>query len=297
MSPDIVVGSPPGGRRTRTTIATAGAVLLALFLALLSPLGASKAFAIDDPEDINWDIGKGQAGYAQMINDVRGRVNEKAIYGNGSQGTVWATEGGTDYFLVNVYEGPNLLTRIVLNAHNLYVQGFYRPNDRTYAYFEDAALRDVNWLPSSSTEPNTAGALPFGGSYIATGRYAGQSQTSPTFSTRWARYNANALSDPGAANTVRAGALLWFVEAIAEGARFNAISDRITAGWGDDWGYKFDDSDVGLITNWQAVGNNLQQRLDGTGARPAQPIGRYNFDTIASTAAILCLAMWWSPTS
>jgi hypothetical protein len=87
------------------------------------------------------------------------------------------------------------------------------------------------------------------------------------------------------------------VEAIAEGARFHAISDRIINGWTDDWGYRFDDSDVGLVTNWQVIGENLQRRLDGTGVTPAAPQGRYDFSTIASTVAVLALAMWWSPTS
>ncbi|MGI5196031.1 ribosome-inactivating family protein [Streptomyces sp. CA-288835] len=307
MSPDIVAGSPPGGRRTRTTIATAGAVLLALLLALLSPLGATKAFAIDDANDIDWDVSGGRASYQQMINDVRGRVNEKAIYGNGAQ-TVWATETTTDdFFLVNVYDGPNLLTRIVMNAHNLYVQGFYNPRDHTYRYTSDATLQNVNWLPSSSTEPNSAEVLPFSGSYTASNGlpgYAGQTRTTPMFSTRDLRDHANALNNPpvvendrNAANRARAGALLWFVEAIAEGARFHAISDRIINGWTDDWGYRFDDSDVGLVTNWQVIGENLQRRLDGIGVEPAPRQGRYDFSTIASTVAVLALAMWWSPTS
>ncbi|MER6378742.1 ribosome-inactivating family protein [Streptomyces sp. NPDC001250] len=296
MSPDIVVGRPSGGRLNRTILATAGAVLLALFLSLLSPLGAAKAFAINDANDVNWDISGGRNAYQQMINDVRGRVEQQALYGNGSQGTVWATDKDSGhYFLVNVHDGPNLLTRIVVEAHNLYVQGFYRPSDRTYNYFSDAALRDVNWMPSSSTEPaSQAQPLPFGGSYINMTRAAGSNQTSPVFSTRSLRDNANALADQNASGRAQAAALLWLVEGIAEGARFNAISDRIVNGWNDGWGYNFDDSDVGLITNWQVVGDNFQRRLANPGTQPTQPIGRYHFDTLASTAAILCLAMWFS---
>lgn len=301
MSTETIVGSPSRGRRSRTTIATAGAVLLALCLALLSPLGATKAFAIDDARDVTWDISDGRAGYQQMIKDVRGRVEGQAIYGNGSPGTVYATERSADYFIVNVFDGPNLLTRLVLNAQNLYVQGYYNPNDSTYRHTSDAQLQDVNWVPSSSGAPPVALALPFAGIYAGNDNghpgltnFANQNRQGPVFSTDWARANAQALSDTNSSDQIRARALLWFVEAVAEGARFNAISDRITAAWGDSWGYKFDDSDEGLITNWQAIGNNLQQRLQGTGVGPTPAIGRYHFDTLQSTAAVIVLALWWS---
>jgi hypothetical protein len=301
MSTEIAVGSPPRGRRGRTSIATVGAVLLALCLALLSPLGAAKAFAIDDADDVTWDISRGKSGYQQMVKDVRGRVNQQAIYGNGSPGTVWATESATDdYFLVNVFDGPNLLTRLVLNAHNLYVQGYYNPNDSTYRHTSDADLQNVNWLPSSSTNPPIAVALPFSGGYAGTsgGRpgltnYSGQGRTWPVFSTDQARHNAQQLADTNAPDRNRAGALLWFVEAVAEGARFNAISDRITAAWGDWQGYHFDADDVGLITNWQSIGDDFQRRLDGQNVPPPAPIGRYNFSTYANTAAIFFLMLLW----
>ncbi|MGW1270859.1 hypothetical protein [Streptomyces sp. NPDC002491] len=118
---DIVVGSPAHTLR-RTSIATAGAVLLALCLALLGPLGAAKAFAINDQSDIKWDISKGRSGYQQMIKDVRSRIEQKVIYGTSSE-TVWATEASTDCFTVNVYDGSKELIRLVMNAHNAYVQG------------------------------------------------------------------------------------------------------------------------------------------------------------------------------
>ncbi|WP_217210933.1 ribosome-inactivating family protein [Streptomyces sp. AC550_RSS872] len=300
MSTEIAVGSPPRGRPSRTTIATAGAVLLALCLALLSPLGAAKAFAIDDARDVTWDISQGKSGYQQMIKDVRNRVRGGAIYGNGSGTTVYATESATDdYFLVNVFDGPNMLTRLVLNAHNLYVQGYYNPNDRTYRYTADADLRNANWLPSTSTNPSIAMELPFSGNYAGNNggkpgltNFSGQTRTTPTFSTDWARVNAQQLADTNTSDSIRAGSLLWFVEAVAEGARFNAISDRIIAAWGDRQGYKFDESDVGLVTNWQAIGDRFQQRLNRQNVAPPDPIGRYSFQTAANTAAIFFLMVF-----
>ncbi|MDC0770479.1 ribosome-inactivating family protein [Streptomyces sp. HD] len=299
MSTEIAVGSLPRGRRSRTTIATAGAVLLALCLALLSPIGAAKAFAIDDERDVTWDISQGKSGYQQMIKDVRNRVHQQAIYGAGSAGTVYATGSSTDYFLVNVFDGPNLQTRLVVNAHSLYVQGYYNPNDRTYRYTSDADLRDVNWMPSTSANPAIAMPLPFSGNYAGSngGRpgltnYSGQGRTWPIFSTDSARSIAQQLANTNSADSARAGALLWFVEAVAEGARFNAISSRITAGWGDWQGYHFDADDVGLITNWQSISDDFQRRLQGQNVAPPAPIGRYDFSTLANTAAIFFLMMW-----
>ena len=310
MSTEIAVGSPLRGRRRRMTIATAGAVLLALCLALLSPLGAAKAFAIDDARDVTWDISQGRSGYAQMIKDVRGRVEQQAIYGSGSSGTVYTTDtNAQDYFLVNVFDGPNLLTRLVLNAHNLYVQGYYNPNDSTYHYTATADLRDARWLPSTSANPQIAVQLPFSGNYAGTTRtpdgttaqgltnFSGNSKTSPIFATRYARDNANTLADTNQADSNRAGALLWFVEAVAEGARFNAISDRIINGWNDDWGYSFDWADDGLTTNWQAIGDNFQQRLQNQNVQPTASIGRYNFQTLANTAAIYFLMLLYKATA
>lgn len=305
MSTEIAVGSPPRGRPSRTTIATVGAVLLALFLALLSPLGAAKAFAINDSRDITWDISQGKSGYQQMIKDVRGRVHERAIYGNGSPGTVYTTESNTgDYFLVNVFDGPNLLTRLVLNAHNLYVQGYYNPNDRTYRYTATADLQDTRWLPSTSAAPPVAVRLPFTGNYSGSTDlpdgtkgvkgltdFSGSSKTDPMFATRYARDNARVLADTNQSDANRAGAILWFVEAVAESARFNAISDRIIAGWNDDWGYRFDWSDDALTTNWTSIGDNFQRRLNNPNERVEPPIGRYNFQTLANTAAIFFLMM------
>ena len=299
MSTEIIFGGPSRGRRSRLTIATAGAVLLALCLALLSPFGAAKAFAINDANDVNWDISGGRNSYQQMINDVRDRVGDQILYGNGSPGTVRATEPVADYFWVNVHDGPNLLTQLVVNAQNLYVQGYYNPRDHTYYYTSDATLRDVNWLPSSSTEPNYATALPFAGSYADSRgllAWAGQTRRDPMFATYPARDNANVLADPNSANNRRAQALLWFVEAVAEGARFNAISDRIINAWTDGVGYHFDADDEGLVTNWQAIGDTFQERLDGINVNPPAPIGRYDFSTYANTAAIFCLMLLWKAT-
>ncbi|MEV0480389.1 ribosome-inactivating family protein [Streptomyces sp. NPDC050508] len=99
---------------------------------------------------------------------------------------------------------------------------------------------------------------------------------------------------PGAANSTgaqRAGALMFYVEAISEGARFNAISDRIEANIGSSTGYQFDHDDDGLIHNWQTLGNNLQNRLDNQHTAATPNIGRYHFDTLQAIANILRLAI------
>jgi hypothetical protein len=294
VNTDIVVTRPAHGRRA-TSIGIAGAVLIALLLALLSPLGAAKAFAINDQQDINWDLSKGRSGYTQMINDVRSRAEQNPIYGTSTE-TVWATEADTnDYFFVNVWDGSTELVQLVIRAHDMYVQGYYAPGSSTYYRFRDAALQGTGWLPSSSNSQPTEYALPFDGSYLDMTRYSDQKIQTPTFSTDWARHDAQQLSYTDTADSVRAGALLWFVEAVAEGARFNAISNRISAAWTDSSGYKYDGDDESLVKNWSSIGTNLQQRLDGTNVPPVPAIGRYDFGTIASTAAIVYLVIFWSP--
>ncbi|MFJ6897196.1 hypothetical protein [Streptomyces hokutonensis] len=77
---------------------------------------------------------------------------------------------------------------------------------------------------------------------------------SPRFSYSWMAYNQGVLAAANSTGAQRAGARMFYVEAISEGARFHAISDRIEA----------------------ALAPN---------------IGRYHFDTLQAIANILRLAI------
>ena len=183
-----------------------------------------------------------------------------------------------------------------MRGQNLYVQGFYVPALATYYYFNDAAF---NAYPSTSANPVNSVALPFDGSYMGMARTSNETMQSPHFSSYWIHYNADILGDPNATATARAGALMFFVEAIAEGSRFKAISDDIYNDLQTTnvyYGYQFTSDDVGLVTNWAAIGNNFQQRLNNQNTPPYPAIGNYNFATLASTAAILALVLKFSNT-
>ncbi|WP_406124183.1 ribosome-inactivating family protein [Streptomyces sp. NBC_00989] len=110
------------------------------------------------------------------------------------------------------------------------------------------------------------------------------------FSYTWTAYNQGILAAANSTGAQRVGAMLFYVEAIAEGARFNAISDRIEAAITENNGYQFDHDDEGLIHNWQTLGNNLQNRLNNPRTQPTPNIGRYHFDTLQAIANILRLA-------
>jgi len=146
---------------------------------------------------------------------VRDWAENRVIYGTSSQ-TVWSTEGTTDdYFFVNAYDGSNQPIRLILRAHNLYVQGYVAPG--THIYYHPPRRRPHGYELAAVAQYSEA-KLPFSSSYLGMERYAGQTMSSPTFSTQWARYNADQLSYRNTAGSVRAGALMWFVEAVAEGA-------------------------------------------------------------------------------
>lgn len=239
-----------------------------------------------------------------MIDEVRASAESGILYGSRAA-TTWTTlstehtgssrqqvsnDERNNYFTVNVdsYEHPRI--RILVRAHDLYVQGYLVPGTNTYYYFNDATLS--HW-PGAGTSSNTPRALrlPFGGSYASMSAYAHQSVRSPRFSYSWMAYNQGVLAAANSTGAQRAGALMFYVEAIAEGARFNAISDRIEAALKENTGYQFDQDDDGLIHNWQTLGNNLQNRLNNPHTLPTPDIGRYHFDTLQAIANILRLAI------
>jgi hypothetical protein len=176
-------------------------------------------------------------------------------------------------------------------------------NGENYAatyYFSDATFTTY---PSTSANPVNSVALPFDGSYLSMARYSDETMQSPRFSDYWTIYDADVLATPYPTNAAKAGALMFFVEAIAEGTRFKPISDNVYRGLansnGNQYaGYQFTPNHVSLVTNWQAIGNNLQQRLNNPSTTPYPSIPAtdnypgYNFATVASTAAILYFVLY-----
>ncbi|WP_043675705.1 ribosome-inactivating family protein [Streptomyces xylophagus] len=303
MSSPVLSAHPRGGR-ARTPLAAAGTVLIALLLSLLAPFGAAKAHAIDQNDDVDWYLNSGKSSYRSMIDEVRGSAESSVLYGNRAA-TTWTTVSTTtsgtsrqqvsndernNYFTVNISSSEHPPIRILLRAHDLYVQGYLVPGTNTYYHFSDATLSHWPGAGTATNAPRSV-ALPFGGSYASMTAYANQTVRSPRFSYTWMAYNQGILAAANSTGAQRAGALLFYVEAIAEGARFNAISDRIEAAITENNGYQFDHDDEGLIHNWQTLGNNLQNRLNNPHTRPTPNIGRYHFDTLQAIANILRLAI------
>ncbi|MFI6404694.1 ribosome-inactivating family protein [Streptomyces sp. NPDC050548] len=301
-SPTLVLRPPSG--RARTPLAAAGTLLIALLLSLLAPFGAAKAHAVDQNDDVNWHLNDGKPAYRGMIDEVRAGAESGVLYGNRAA-TTWTTvstehtgssrqqvthDEQNNYFTVNITSDDHPQIRVLVRAHDLYVQGYLVPGTSTYYYFNDATMS--HWPGAgSSTNPPRALRLPFGGSYASMSAYAHQTVRSPRFSYSWMSYNQGVLAAANSTGAQRAGALMFYVEAISEGARFNAISDRIEAALAPNTGYQFDQDDDGLIHNWQTLGNNLQNRLNNPQTRPTPNIGRYHFDTLQAIANILRLAI------
>ncbi|WP_460068160.1 ribosome-inactivating family protein [Streptomyces sp. YKOK-I1] len=299
---DLLLSDRPRTGRVRTPLAITGTALIALILTLLAPFGATRAHAIDQNDDVHWNLNGGKSAYRSMIDEVRASAELGVAYGSRSSST-WYTvptehtgsekqqisnDEINNYFTVNITSNEHPQIRILLRAHDLYVQGYYVPGTRTYYYFSDATLS--HW-PGAGTSANPPRALrlPFGGSYASMASYAHQTPRSPRFSYTWMAYNQGILAGANSTGAQRAGALMFYVEAIAEGARFNAISDRIQANMGSSTGYQFDADDDGLIHNWQTIGNNLQNRMNNPHTAPTPNIGRYHFDTLQAIASILRL--------
>ena len=301
-SPVLALRPRPG--RSRTPLAATGTVLIALLLSLLAPFGAAKAHAIDQDDDVDWYLNNGKSAYRDMIDEVRASAESGVLYGNRAA-TTWTTvstlTSGTsrqqvssdergNYFTVNISSSGHPPIRILIRAHDMYVQGYLVPGTNTYYHFNDATLSHWPGAGTSANPPQSL-TLPFGGSYGSMTAYAVQNVRSPRFSYSWMAYNQGILAAANSTGAQRAGALLFYVEAISEGARFNAISDRIEAAITENGGYQFDYDDDRLIHNWQTLGNNLQNRLNNPSTAATPDIGRYHFDTLQAIANILRLAI------
>ena len=70
-------------------------------------------------------------------------------------------------------------------------------------------------------------------------RYSDETMQSPRFSDYWTVYDADVLATPYPTNAAKAGALMFFVEAIAEGTHFKPISDNIYRGLANSNGNQY----------------------------------------------------------
>jgi hypothetical protein len=259
---------------------------LAAAAVVLSP-AAPQAHAIDDGKDINWYLKDGAAGYNNMINAVRNRV--KTPYIN----SIDKTKSANEYFSVNIWRSDwntkDIATvRVILRSSDLYVQGIYSPQYAHYYRFGDATM--TAYRPTSGGAVDTIG---FNGDYGSMQSAAGWAFNGTTLGR--AQFEQYALAaENGQTTQARARAMMTFVQGIAEGARFDYISSRISGSFTAATGAKMNSESEGLAKNWSKLGKNIVTLTNNPKANVFVQYGALVLQTAAQYAAVLALILFSS---
>jgi hypothetical protein len=262
------------------------AMVVATSIATFVPRTAEKAMAIDDGRDITWNWDGGTAAYDAMINAVRKRVGLSYI-----NGVARLAGSATDYFSVNINMNRRpdwaggIRVRVILRASDLYVQGVYIPRTNEYWYFTDAARR--TYRPTARGSDNSLG---FAGSYLGMERAANLELAKVNLNgANAATYLANIGSPSDVTYQNRARAMLYLVETIAEGARFDAVSNNLRDDITSAYNNYLNDRDVDLIKNWQVVGNLIVKKVNDPTNRDGITLGGVLIYTLYALAALVAL--------
>jgi len=230
--------------------------------------------------------------YDAIINDIRGRLRGTHLYGN-----IILTRPVDDYFPVTLAMGNSQVT-LVINARNLYVVGWRNDSTDTYwrlntgpQTYAGARTRSLNWVNYNDME-----------------RAAGVSRDSLGISMGTLQ---GAISDLGSPNSTAAGrhearSLLILTQALAEGARFDFISYRISQAirGSHSWypgtssrvssngssGAGIDVTGIEFENNWDGISRAAQNATQNHTA-PNYRIGDGHLWTLAAIDAQLAVAM------
>lgn len=246
----------------------------------------STQLVVDDGKDIGWWLDGGRSGYSTMINQVRARVKASQLYSS----VELSTSNSHDYFTINVRRSGRSSNdaadiRIVVRARDLYLQGYYDTANAVYYRFNDATLTD--YRPTTRAR---VVVLPYDSQYSSVTQKANQNLNSPVFRLYDIDYNTGILADLDATTAQRAGALLSYVELIAEAARFDYISNNIQANldWTDGW--RVDNNAIQLMKDWKKLTTALIESLN-TGHVVVRQEGDLRFNTLQMYAAQMAIAL------
>ncbi|MEW1824075.1 ribosome-inactivating family protein [Streptomyces sp. NPDC088196] len=229
--------------------------------------------------------------YDAIINDIRNRLRGTRLYGN-----ITLTQRQDDYFPVTLAMGNNQVT-LVFNARNLYVVGYRNDPHNTYYRFGEgpatmagATPQNVDWLNYGDME--RAAGISRGDLNIGLGPI--QSAVTVLGST------ANT------SNRARARALLVIVQALAEGARFDFISYRVSQAIRGGHQYTTGTSSsvsengsgsshlsatgLDFENNWQGISNAAENSTQN-GTAPHYAIGNGHLNTMRAIDAQLAVAL------
>ncbi|MDX3450865.1 ribosome-inactivating family protein [Streptomyces sp. ME02-8801-2C] len=227
-----------------------------------------------------------------IINDIRGRLRGTHLYRN-----IILTRPADDYFPVTLAMGNSQVT-LVINARNLYVVGWRNDSTDTYGRlrtgpetYAGARTRNLEWVNYNDME-----------------RAAGVGRDSLGISMGTIQ---GAISDLGSPNSTSAGrnearSLLILTQALAEGARFDFISYRISQAirGSSKWypgtssrissngssGSGIDVTGIQLENNWDGISRAAQNATHNHRA-PNYPIGDGHLWTLEAIDAQLAVAV------
>ncbi|MGC9541983.1 ribosome-inactivating family protein [Streptomyces sp. UG1] len=245
MSTDLVAGPSPLSRHKRLTSSVIAAVLGALFLTLLGPLGnASKAYAADGNPTYQIGIGgsetAGQDAYERFLDAVADRAASGSSDVPRTTSEVAHTDpSSSSFFQVDVQAwGSDTFVRLNIRRSDMYIMGWWtgsnvynyvgsRGTDRNGRPLPPPGSESGRWTTQGWLAADSTWQLPGAGEgYDSLQRAANTARTDITFSREnvntavWDLYNAR---DP----RQMARAFLVMTQFVAEAARFRPIGRDI----------------------------------------------------------------------
>ncbi|NNN29166.1 hypothetical protein HLK59_02130 [Streptomyces sp. S3(2020)] len=204
---------------------------LVLFLAVAALLGGAalmvpqfqeKASAIDDGQDITWDIGNRNAGassYTSMIEAVRQRASRGQFLRANTHRT--RPDATSEFFSVDMSvqdEGSSTPSqiRLQIRASDLFVVGWLNVNERIYNRIEFGSPPFGNQVGERTTSYN--------GSYLQLERRVGDRANIP-LSPNTVRQAVRDLSRSASSEAQEARGLIVLIQTISEAARFRPIEE------------------------------------------------------------------------
>ncbi|MFG2025604.1 ribosome-inactivating family protein [Streptomyces sp. NPDC048825] len=299
------VGGPGHKRRSRWLTRK----FLVLFLAVATLLGGAalvapqfqeKASAIDDGNDITWDISGGEKAYDDMIKAVRQRATGGKVLREG----VLQTDPTLDTSSRNIFaidlrasdlpsssDGNNV--RLIVRARDLFIIGYQVRDGRGSAspiYFEGDDPDPDSAVPS--------GTFGFTGSYGDLERRGGQARANMRLNQQVVDAAYQNLRGNASVNAA-ARSMMVFVMMVAEAARFEPLHQDFRQAFGSNGAGEtvVNVADAELMNSWGEASRQFAASLEnGTPIDfqvddPATSSIDFGANTLTAMAAILAICL------
>ncbi|MFC8663084.1 ribosome-inactivating family protein [Streptomyces sp. NPDC057199] len=305
--PDKARGAHRKRRLQSILIALAVASLVGAFAAL-APQFQNKAAAIDDSKDVSWDMSGGTSAYNAMIEAVRKRATERDPK-EGSptlrEGILRTNPANTGLFSIDVTNrnvGQSSTApvgfRILMRASDLFVVGWLvaTPQGEEQVFFFQG---DDNGYRGQTGKAKPV-EFPFSGSYGDLEKTAGRSRVGLTANVAaWETNFRNMVATVAGESDEQtiARAMLMFIPAIAEGARFDPIQASFAPTFQNTNSHVITPAEAELTLDWSKASKQTIASLD-SGATidfriddPATPETDFAATTIQTMAVILAICL------